>query len=311
VNRVSGALALLAVIGLLAACSPQNATPTPTSNGPTPRLASPTVNPVPPVEEGDEIHDPGLQSGVSNPTQAALPAEGQPNQDLPTITPFPTAAWLPMPVSAPDGLILQATFYAAPVQPAPGILLLPMEDSDRSAWEPLAQRLQAQGYAVLAVDLRGYGETGGKVDWTLAPGDVRETLSLLTQLPGVNPFQIVLAGAGIGANLALNACADYPGCAGAVLLSPGLDLQGITTPGAIPRLGVRPLLIAASENDGSNPADSVTLDSLAAGDHQLVIYPAAGHGTEMLTAEPGMSDLIAGWLGARVIPPTPRPADGS
>jgi hypothetical protein len=89
---------------------------------------------------------------------------------------------------------------------------------------------------------------------------------------------------------------------GVVLLSPGLDYFSVTTPDAMARLGARPVLIVASENDGNNPADSIALDGMAAGDHQLMIYPAAGHGTEMLAAEPGLPDLITGWLERHVSP---------
>ena len=66
-------------------------------------------------------------------------------------------------ISAPDGLILDATFYGPVVRPAPGVLLLHMEGRDRGAWDTLPERLQARGYAVLAVDLRGHGATGGAV----------------------------------------------------------------------------------------------------------------------------------------------------
>jgi dienelactone hydrolase len=111
----------------------------------------------------------------------------------------------------------------------------------------------------------------------------------------------------VGANLALNACADRPGCVAAVLLSPGLDTHGITTADAMARMAGRPVLIIASENDGNNPADSTTLDRLATGDHQLIIYPAAGHGMAMFAAQPDLVDLMAGWLTQRVIPPAPGP----
>jgi pimeloyl-ACP methyl ester carboxylesterase len=304
---------LLAAALVLAACGPAPADPTPTPAlpvyGPS-VVPSATVNPVAPLVEGPGIREqsPGGQ-GASNPTQAGLAAEGQPAADLPTITPLPTQAQLPMMITAPDGLVLQATFYGAPVRPAPGVLMLHQRGGDRTTWHDLAQRLQAAGYAVLTVDLRGHGATGGAQDWTLAPGDVRAVWTQLGQLPGVLSTQMIVIGASVGANLGLSVCAESPGCVAAVLLSPGLDYRGITTADAMAGMGVRPVLIAASENDNNNPADSLTLDSMAAGDHRLVIYPAAGHGTAMFAAEPGLIDLITQWLLARVAPPAPRPTD--
>jgi pimeloyl-ACP methyl ester carboxylesterase len=300
-SRLSIFLALALVI---AGCNSEEATPTATSETlPSEPILAPSATVDPVLPTGDGYGETVV--GASNPTQAGLAAEGEPEQVLPTITPRPTEATLPMAISASDGLVLQATYYGAPVHPAPGMLMLHMEGRDRSTWDDLVQRLQAQGYAVLTVDLRGHGATGGQVDWALALDDVRATLAMLRELPGVDSAQVVVIGAGIGANLGVNACADIPGCAGAALLSPGLDYRGITTADAIARLGERPALIVASENDDNNPADSVTLDDLATGDHQLVIYPAAGHGTDMFVAEPGLSDLIADWLGARVPPPIP------
>jgi alpha-beta hydrolase superfamily lysophospholipase len=154
----------------------------------------------------------------------------------------------------------------------------------------------AKGYSVLAMDLRGQGASSGDANWPLAQEDVRAALNQLAGLPGIDGLHVFVVGASIGANLGLNACADYAGCAGTVLLSPGLDYRGITTTEAMARLGSRPVLIVASENDNNNPSDSVLLDSMAAGSHRLVIYPSAGHGTDMFTAEPGLFDVILNWI---------------
>jgi dienelactone hydrolase len=304
--RARISLVSVALVLIVTACGQVPPLPTATPAPPTPLPASPTVNPVMPLAEGQQIRAVPLgDAGSTNPTQAALPAEGEPAQAQPTVTPQPTQAELPMLISASDGLVLRGTYYGAPARPAPGVLMLHQQGSDRSSWDDLARRVQAAGYAVLTVDLRGSGETGGAEDWTLALSDVRQVLDTFVQLPGVSPGRIVVIGASIGANLGLNACADLAGCAGAVLLSPGLDYASITTADAMPRLGARPVLIVASENDNNNPADSLALDGMASGDHQLTIYPAAGHGTDMFAAEPGLFDLIAAWLEAHVPPPGP------
>ncbi len=303
-------LAALLIALPLAACETGTA-PTPTEtteSAPPPLAASPTTDPRPPIVEGPAIHEPGFgEAGVSNPTQASLAAEGQPAQDAPTITPRPTQAKLPMMISASDGLVLQATYYSAPVRPAPAVLMLHQRGRDRTTWDALALRLQAAGYAVLTVDQRGHGQTGGAEDWARAQQDARDALTLLSELPGIAPGQIVVIGASVGANLGLNACVGLPGCAAAVLLSPGLDYRGIATAGAMAQLGARPVLIVASEGDGNNPADSMTLERMAAGDHQLVILPDAGHGTDMLLKTPDLAERVVAWLAARVPPPSPVP----
>lgn len=313
VRRTRGAASLLLVAALLAACD-INPSPEPTATYAWPTQpptipASPTVAPVMPQGDGQS----GLSIGASNPTQAALAAEGQPSQEPSTPTLAPTEAVLPMTISAPDGTALQARFYAASIQPAPAALLVHQAGSSQQDWAPLIEPLRAAGYAVMTFDLRGHGGSGGEADWAQMPGDTQAALRLLSALAGVDSSRIVLIGASIGANLALNACADLVGCGAAVLLSPGLDYHGIATAPAIPRLGARALLIVTGQPDANNPADSVMLDDLAAAsDHQLVIIPAAAHGARLFAAEPGLVARIVAWLTARVPPPalaiTPAPA---
>jgi pimeloyl-ACP methyl ester carboxylesterase len=304
--------ARLALIGALigitlgvAACNTANtAEPTPILTPPRPTVAaSATVDPRLPSGDGSG----GMAIGASNPTLAGLAAEGQPSLEAPTPTPAATAAWLPMSILTADGLAMQAIYYSAPIRPAPGVLLLHMEGGDRTVWDDLVLRLQAEGYIALAVDLRGHGETGGPVDWTRAQSDINAALVQLGQFPGVAANQIVVVGASVTANLALHACADAPGCAGVIVFSPGLDVHGITAADAMARLGARPVLIIAGENDGNNPGDSIELSRLAQGEHDLRIY-GAGHGTDLLDTEPGVIDVMIAWLVTHVPPPSPDPA---
>ena len=67
-------------------------------------------------------------------------------------------------LTAQDGLSLKATFYPAKgAEPtAPALLLLHMAYGDRRAWHSFAQAAQDAGYAVLALDSRGHGESAGE-----------------------------------------------------------------------------------------------------------------------------------------------------
>jgi len=312
-------IAIMTVIALamltLAACGDVPAPPltaTPVPYNPTQGaviILTPTTIPLAPIEEGPGISESGVGSaGVSNPTQAGLAAEGQPEQDLPTSTPLATQAHFPMMIGTTDGLLLAGDYYSAVRQPAPGILLLHGGGHDRGDWEPLTSLLQNTGYAVLAIDLRGYGDTGGTPDWTLATNDTAMALSQLGELPSVDAGNLIVIGAGIGANLGLKACAESAGCVASVLLSPGLDYQGITTPDAMMLMGPRPVLIAASDSDDNNPADSIMLDGMAQGTHRLEIYPGAVHGTDLLGTEPSLVGLIVEWLAVMVPPPATLPS---
>lgn len=301
------AITLALMMGIAGCATAPSATPAPTSVWPTPLstvAASVTVDPVVPDVEGPDIRDPGMGAvGVSNLTQAALPAEGQPDLDLPTTTPQPTAAQYPMPISGAGGLVMSGAYYAASVRPAPGALIV---SRDRAAWEPLAADLQALGFAVLIIDLRGYGDTGGNPDWPRAQEDIDSALAQFVALPGIRSGQVAIIGEGIGANLALNACADDRGCGGAVLISAGLDYLGITTADAMPRFERRALLLVAGENDDNNPADSRSLADLARGPHQILVYPG-GHGAELLVDQPDLTPAITAWLAMQFVPVTAGP----
>jgi pimeloyl-ACP methyl ester carboxylesterase len=285
-------IALLAVVGCDADLPPELTL--------TPTLvivpASPTVAPLAPsipTTEGGNVNQldftPRAPELNSNP--GGLPVTVTP-------TPAPTESILPVQFAAPDGLVIASTLYPAPVRPAPTVLLLHMAGSNRTAWNPLAQQLQATGFNVVAIDLRGHGDTGGAVDWVKAQQDISAVLTQLNTLPGVDRQRIFIVGASIGANLGLNICAVTLNCKAAVLLSPALDYQGIKTADAMARYAGRPILIVASRNDALGGADSTTLDKLAQGEHKLQIYDGSGHGTTLLSAHPDLIVLIVEWLAA-------------
>jgi hypothetical protein len=126
------------------------------------------------------------------PPPAGPPAATAAPDPTTTIPPEPTA--LPEPTESPgtsaveepdvapprdetiaiagvDGLMIQTTLKTpAGNAPFPGVVLLHMLGSNRAVWEEvgLQEQLLRRGYAVLAVDMRGHGESGGERDWVLA-----------------------------------------------------------------------------------------------------------------------------------------------
>ena len=82
---------------------------------------------------------------------------------------------------APDDVALVADFYAAPEETteAPVIIALHMLNSKRSAYAPIIPDLHAAGYAILNVDMRGHGESGGSRDWDAAIADIADWIDWL------------------------------------------------------------------------------------------------------------------------------------
>src|SRR5262245_17380011 len=131
-----------------------------------------------------------------------------------------------------DSTDLVGTFWPAPnmQQPATGVLLLHWNPGTRNDWNTLAALLQGMaisnpssgrdGYAVFAFDFRGHGESGGSGDDRARyMNDAQAALQLFRTLPGVDKNRIVMIGASIGADAAVDACGE--GCIGVISLSPG------------------------------------------------------------------------------------------
>lgn len=128
------------------------------------------------------------------------------------------AAPRPVTVEGRGGLTLRGTWHAAARSTGRAVLLLHEMCGNRAAWDPFLARLSAAGIDALAVDLRGFGETGGKLEWADEVADARAWLAWLRAQPGVT--RVAIAGESLGAKLALVTCAADAGCAAAAALSP-------------------------------------------------------------------------------------------
>ena len=104
---------------------------------------------------------------------AAYPAPVQSMFDQETVT-FPTD----------DGLTLVGTL-AAPDTPSPWpmVILLHMLGGNRADYAAQIPRFTEAGYAVLALDMRGHGETGGENNWDLAANDLETVVGILFDQP--------------------------------------------------------------------------------------------------------------------------------
>lgn len=251
------------------------------------------------------------ETGTALPTATLEPALTDTPANTPTSTATLTATPPPQPSSTPwslveddvvvqaaDGVQLVGTFYAPqqPSPPWPGVLLLHMVYGSRQDWQEFAPTLTAAGYAVLALDMRAHGDSGGSLEWDKFEDDLLRVWDYFTSRPDLDAARSAVVGASIGSNMALVLGAGQPAVSAVGLLSPGLDYYGVTTADALQTYGERPLLIVASQEDSYSAESSRQLQELAGGDVQLEMYSGAGHGTVMLSREPGLAGLIVDWL---------------
>ena len=180
--------------------------------------------------------------------------------------------------------------------PWPGVILIHMLHGDRSQWETFPEQLAEAGFAVLSIDLRGHGATGGSVNWDLAITDLQQVWSMFAARQDIDQDRTAIIGASIGANLALLSSSNEASVRTSVLLSPGLNYAGVETGEAMESYADRPVLIVASQEDAYAANSSTTLEDNALGESQLIMYKNAGHGTFMFRSEPELSRVITEWL---------------
>ena len=197
-----------------------------------------------------------------------------------------------------NGLEIIGTLYKpAEIEPPwPGVLLLHMIYGQRQEWEGLARTLSQNGYAALAIDLRGHGETGGEMNWDLARQDISQVWQTFASRQEIKSNSTAVIGASMGANMAVLLGADQPDIRALVLLSPGLNYYMVQTAEPLAAYGDRPVLIIASQEDSYAAISSEELLKYAQGEALLEMYAGNGHGTAMLGNQPDLSTLLLDWL---------------
>lgn len=205
-----------------------------------------------------------------------------------------SASGVDVEITAADGKTLYGSYFAVDGD-AKAVILLHELYTNRSSWTPLVQPLLDNGFKVLAVDLRGYGKTKGKINWKTAQQDTVAWADWLKAQPGVQSIETV--GSSMGANLALNGCAVISGCLGAVALSPGLNYFGVATTDAV-RAGF-PALIVYADRD-TYPKDDVPKMKELGGDHiELLVYTGRTHGVGLFKDHEELAGTIVSWLAGR------------
>lgn len=210
-----------------------------------------------------------------------------------------------------DGVSIVGDYYVPITASANGLLLLHMMPADRASWLTFAEKMPAAGWHVLAIDLRGHGESQGGPSGYKSFSDAEhqasrfdveagaEFLKSTLRLSSGQEGALSLGGASIGANLALRYLARHAEARAAFLLSPGLDYRGIATESAARSLKTGQAVYLAASSDDAYSADSVRrlADTTPAGvAKELRLFKTAGHGTTIFEREPAFMDEIASWL---------------
>lgn len=208
-----------------------------------------------------------------------------------------------------DGVTIKGNYFKPRRKHAPVFLLLHMMPATRESWNEFASIIQNNGYAALAIDLRGHGEStdmnGFKLDHKEfkdeehrnSMNDIASAKEFLAGQSDVDITRIAIAGASIGANLALWQASIDNDVRLIMLLSPGLNYRGILADELAPEFKGH-VYILASEEDTKSADSSRKLATIFPGETDLEILKGNLHGTNMLTPEI-MNDLLK-WAFERI-----------
>jgi pimeloyl-ACP methyl ester carboxylesterase len=211
--------------------------------------------------------------------------------------------------------------------PYPAVVLCHGITSCKDNYTDIAEFLQAAGFAVLAYDCRGHGQSEGALD-AEAWRDVATALEYLQGRPEVDAGRIALVGSSMGAHNGLRAAAEYPDLRTLVIFNTapsGVLKQGLLSAdywhwihlggGSVniamphylmyleendvfdlpPRLAPRPIFFIHARDDPIVPyAVSEKLYAIAPQGSRLLLLDQGGHSGPR--QDPDAQRAVADWL---------------
>jgi len=208
-----------------------------------------------------------------------------------------------------DGVTITGNYFKPQKKQAPVFLLLHMMPATKESWNEFASVIQKNGCAALAIDMRGHGEStdmnGIRLDYKefkdeehrKSMNDIASAKEFLARQNDIDISRMGIAGASVGANLALWKASIDKDVRLILLLSPGLNYRGILAEELAPKFKGQ-VYILASEGDTKAAEGSRKLATIFQGETKLEILKGDLHGTNMFNPKI-MNDLLE-WAFERI-----------
>ena len=205
-------------------------------------------------------------------------------------------------LKAHDGAALSATVYPAQAATPPGILLIPRRSGDRQVWSGFSTFLQAMGYTVLAMDMpESKGDKNGP-DMESLRADVESGRRVLLE-KGADPKNLAVIGEGFGGLAALHFAVQEPSMQAVVVLSPGLEINGLNAMAAIEKLHDCPVLLITTQNDSYADSSAAAMKAAAPGFIEYQRFSGAAQGADIFAYHANAMHQIILWLQPIIGPP--------
>ncbi len=201
---------------------------------------------------------------------------------------------------AADGTSLSAVWHAPPRQ-APAVLLVHMLTRTSSEWDFAVPSLRGAGLGVLALDLRGHGMSGGSWSDGLSPlqQDVQAALAWLKARSDVQAGRVGIAGASLGATLAVLGGASEQAVRSLVLISPASEYRGLRCEPAMRKFAERSgsALLVAATGDPYAARSARALAAITPGTREVrLVEGSSAHGTALLATHPDLLATLVDWF---------------
>jgi len=204
--------------------------------------------------------------------------------------------------AARDGAQISGVLHLPDRTPAPAVVLLNMLGRTHRDWDVAAARLVEAGIAVLAVDFRQVAiadpeqADGASSPYAALVLDAEAARAYLAARPEVNPARIGMAGASLGANVAVLEAGNDPSVRSLALLSVSLDYRGLKLEQGLKKFASRPALLVASSEDPFALRSARQAVTMGDGPRELRVLSGAGHGSVMLARDPDLATALVDWF---------------
>jgi dienelactone hydrolase len=209
-----------------------------------------------------------------------------------------------------DSLQIAAFWYANSGKGAPVAVLLHDPGQTHHAWRTLVAPLYRSGFQILALDLRGHGESKQLTPEIYERMRQHETQPYYDMIRDIDAAvrwlgaeqktpaaRIALVGGGFSANLAIEAVARNRSLGAAVALSPGKTYFQFPLVDWGRKYGNKPLYIVVPKQllgEGSSEIAQIMAHNPG---FEMKVYPRTDTaGVQMLGVTPDLENLITRWL---------------
>jgi dienelactone hydrolase len=208
-----------------------------------------------------------------------------------------------------DHLVVHGTLYPGAEPTAGAVVLVHQLGSARGEWAAVVEALrEAPALTVLAIDLRGHGESNvdaeghalnyGDFDteaWSATQSDVTAAVDYLRSSDApVHPGRIALVGASIGATAVVRAAAEDRSLDVIATLSPGRAYRGVDSILVAVHMGERSFLGLAAREETDSVETAEALARITGGRTELIDGHA--HGVAMLSESTELVGILSRFL---------------